>query len=93
MCDEDRAGASRPAGGMQGDEMTKKDEHMSYDETGFVSISEARGRFNELARKCTTTGRPVVVFKGCKPYVVIEPYRRERRQDGCEVERCEPGRE
>ena len=48
---------------------------MSYDETGFVSISEARGRFNELARKCTTTGRPVVVFKGCKPYVVIEPYR------------------
>lgn len=66
---------------------------MSYDETGFVSISEARGHFNELARKCATTGRPVVVFKGCKPYVVIEPYRRECGQGGCEVDRCEPRRE
>lgn len=63
---------------------------MSYDETGFVSISEARGRFNELARDCVATGRSVVVFKGCNPYVVIEPYRRERPQKGSESERCEP---
>lgn len=66
---------------------------MNYDETGFVSISEARGRFNELARKCVATDRSVVVFKGCNPYVVIEPYRRERRQGGYEVERRDPGKE
>lgn len=66
---------------------------MNYDETGFVSISEARGRFNELARKCVATGRSVVVFKGCNPYVVIEPYRKERRQGECEDERREPRRE
>ena len=40
-----------------------------------MSISEARGRFNELARECVQHDAPVVVFKGCRPYVVIEPYR------------------
>lgn len=42
---------------------------------GFASISEARGRFNELARECVEGGMPVIVLKGSKPYVVIEPYR------------------
>lgn len=49
MCDEDRAGASRPAGGMQGDEMTK---------TVADSVREWEHAGMRCVRRCGMLGAP-----------------------------------
>lgn len=49
MCDEDRAAASRPAGGMQGDEMTK---------TVADSVHEWEHAGMRCVRRCGILGAP-----------------------------------
>lgn len=41
--------------------------------TNTVSVSEARANFTKIGRQVSETRKPVTVFKGSTPYLVISP--------------------
>ena len=48
----------------------------------FVGLTEARQHFNKIARACAEDGRPTVVVKGNRPYVLILPIGEDGRPAG-----------